>query len=77
MIIKNIAMGFTLAMNMLTTLPFFKVHDFFKGINGYAVMFYPLIGFILGVFYMVSHLYLKLISLQHIFMSCSLPYGFF
>ncbi|PHR55504.1 MAG: adenosylcobinamide-GDP ribazoletransferase [Arcobacter sp.] len=45
---KNIAMGFTLAMNMLTTLPFFKVHDFFKGINGYAVMFYPLIGFILG-----------------------------
>lgn len=33
---------------MLTTLPFFKVHDFFKGINGYAVMFYPLIGFLLG-----------------------------
>ena len=33
---------------MLTTLPFFKVHDFNKGINGYAVMFYPLIGFLLG-----------------------------
>jgi len=46
--IKNIAKGFTLAFNMLTILPFFKIHDFFKGINGYAVMFYPLIGFILG-----------------------------
>nr|WP_275856486.1 adenosylcobinamide-GDP ribazoletransferase [Sulfurimonas sp. MAG313] len=46
--IKNIAKGFTLAINMLTTLPFFKVHDFFTGINGFAVMFYPLVGFILG-----------------------------
>ncbi|MDF1881643.1 adenosylcobinamide-GDP ribazoletransferase [Sulfurimonas sp. MAG313] len=45
---KNIAKGFTLAINMLTTLPFFKVHDFFTGINGFAVMFYPLVGFILG-----------------------------
>jgi cobalamin 5'-phosphate synthase/cobalamin synthase len=33
---------------MLSTLPFFKVHDFYKGINGYAVMFYPLVGFLLG-----------------------------
>lgn len=33
---------------MLTTLPFFKIHDFYKGINGYGVMFYPLIGFLLG-----------------------------
>ncbi len=41
--------GFALALSMLSTLPFFKVHDFYKGINGYAVMFYPLIGFILGV----------------------------
>ena len=41
-------MGFSLAISMLTTLPFFRVHDFFKGINGYAVMFYPLVGFILG-----------------------------
>ena len=33
---------------MLTTIPFFKVHDFYRGINGYAVMFYPLVGLILG-----------------------------
>lgn len=41
-------MGFSLAISMLTTIPFFRVHDFFKGINGYAVMFYPLVGFLLG-----------------------------
>lgn len=40
--------GFALALSMLSTLPFFKVHDFYKGINGYAVMFYPLVGFLLG-----------------------------
>lgn len=33
---------------MLTTLPFFRVHRFFEGINGYAVMFYPLVGALLG-----------------------------
>ncbi|MCF6309467.1 MAG: adenosylcobinamide-GDP ribazoletransferase [Sulfurimonas sp.] len=41
--------GFALSVSMLTSIPFFKVHDFYKGINGYAVMFYPLVGFILGV----------------------------
>jgi adenosylcobinamide-GDP ribazoletransferase len=41
--------GFALAFNMLTIIPFFKVHDFFKGINGYSAMFYPLVGFILGL----------------------------
>ena len=46
---KDIAKGFALAISMLTTLPFFKVHDFYKGINGYAVMFYPLVGFLLGL----------------------------
>ena len=40
--------GFALAVNMLSIFPFFKVHDFFKGINGFAVMFYPLVGLILG-----------------------------
>jgi cobalamin 5'-phosphate synthase/cobalamin synthase len=40
--------GFALAFSMFTILPFFKVHDFFKGINGYSAMFYPLVGFILG-----------------------------
>jgi cobalamin 5'-phosphate synthase/cobalamin synthase len=46
--IPKIFSGFALAFSMLTTLPFFKVHNFFKGINGYAVMFYPTIGLILG-----------------------------
>jgi len=51
----NIWAGFSLAISMLTTLPFFRVHNFFSGINGYAVMFYPLIGFILGgILYGVS-----------------------
>lgn len=46
--IKKVWMGFSLAISMLSTLPFFRVHNFFAGINGYAVMFYPLVGFILG-----------------------------
>ncbi len=45
---RDIFKGFALAISMLTTVPFFKVHNFYKGINGYAVMFYPLVGFILG-----------------------------
>ncbi|MBE0514976.1 adenosylcobinamide-GDP ribazoletransferase [Sulfurimonas sp.] len=45
---RDIFKGFALAVSMLTTLPFFKVHNFYKGINGYAVMFYPLVGFVLG-----------------------------
>lgn len=45
---KNIFSGFSLAVSMLTTLPFFKVHEFYKGINGYGAMFYPLVGFLLG-----------------------------
>ncbi|MEA2090926.1 MAG: adenosylcobinamide-GDP ribazoletransferase [Campylobacterota bacterium] len=45
---KNSLKGFALGVSMLTSIPFFKVHDFNRGINGYAVMFYPLIGFLLG-----------------------------
>ncbi|WP_373071735.1 adenosylcobinamide-GDP ribazoletransferase [Sulfurimonas sp.] len=45
---KNILKGFALSISMLTTLPFFKVHDFFKGINGYAVMFFPFVGLLIG-----------------------------
>jgi len=45
---RDVFKGFALAVSMLTTLPFFKVHDFSKGINGYAVMSYPLVGFMLG-----------------------------
>lgn len=40
--------GFALAFNMLTIIPFFKVHHFFSGINGYSAMFYPVVGFLLG-----------------------------
>ncbi len=46
---RDIFKGFALALSMLTTVHIFKIHDFYKGINGYAVMFYPLIGFILGL----------------------------
>ncbi|HIC43946.1 MAG TPA: adenosylcobinamide-GDP ribazoletransferase, partial [Sulfurimonas sp.] len=64
---KKIWMGFSLAISMLSTLPFFKVHDFFKGINGYAVMFYPLIGFILGsILYAVSLLLEPYIPSTHL-----------
>lgn len=45
---KNIFKGFALAVSMLSILPFFRVHDFNKGINGYGVMAYPLVGFLLG-----------------------------
>ena len=45
---REVFKGFALAVSMLTTLPFFKVHEFTKGINGYAVMAYPLVGFLLG-----------------------------
>jgi len=56
---KKIFQGFTLALNMLSILPFFKTHDFFKGINGYAVMFYPVVGFLLGVVLYVIYLFLE------------------
>jgi len=46
---SKIFKGFALAVSMLSIIPFFKVHDFYKGINGYAVMFYPFIGFLLGL----------------------------
>jgi cobalamin synthase len=47
--LQKIASGFALAFSMLSIIPFFKVHNFYKGINGYAVLFYPLVGFILGL----------------------------
>ena len=49
--------AFWLSFNMLTIFPIFKIHTFFKGINGYSAMFYPLIGVILGtMLYMASKL---------------------
>ena len=51
--------AFSLAFNMLTIIPFFKVHDFYKGINGYSAMFYPLVGFILGLVLWLTHVVLE------------------
>ena len=51
--------GFALAFHMLTILPFFKTHTFFKGINGYSAMFYPLVGFVIGALLWVVHLLLQ------------------
>jgi len=48
--LQKIGSGFALAFSMLSIIPFFKVHNFYKGINGYAVLFYPLVGFVLGLF---------------------------
>lgn len=54
---KKYFTGFALAFSMLSIIPFFKIHNFYKGINGYAVMNYPLIGFILGgILFLVSQL---------------------
>jgi cobalamin 5'-phosphate synthase/cobalamin synthase len=66
-ILSNIAKGFSLAVSMLTTLPFFRVHDFFSGINGYAVMFYPLVGFLLGfILYLFHFLLAPYLPLEHL-----------
>ena len=65
--IKNAAQGFALAVSMLTILPFFRVHHFFKGINGYAVMSYPLVGALLGgLLWLVYTLFLPLFPEAHL-----------
>ncbi len=56
---RNILKGFALAVSMLTSIPFFKVHDFYKGINGHAVMFYPLVGFLLGGILYLTYTFLS------------------
>lgn len=64
---SNILAGFSLSISMLTTIPFFKVHNFFKGINGYAVMFYPLVGFILGsILFLFNYLLQPYIPATHL-----------
>ncbi|MEA3374508.1 MAG: adenosylcobinamide-GDP ribazoletransferase [Campylobacterota bacterium] len=66
-LLPRAAYGFALAMNMITILPFFKVHDFFKGINGYAVMFYPLVGALLGgILYSVYLLLTPYFPAEHV-----------
>jgi len=58
---QRLFQGFSLAVSMLSILPFFNVHHFFKGINGYAVMVYPLVGLLLGTLlggtYLLLHPY--------------------
>jgi cobalamin 5'-phosphate synthase/cobalamin synthase len=56
---KNPFKGLALAISMLTIFPFFKIHDFEKGINGYAVIFYPLVGAWLGGILFGVHLLLE------------------
>ncbi len=51
--------AFALSVNMLTIIPFFKVHDFYKGINGLSAFFYPLVGFLLGSFLWLVHALLQ------------------
>jgi adenosylcobinamide-GDP ribazoletransferase len=51
----NILKAFALAFNMLTIIPFFKVHNFYKGINGTSAMFYPLVGLIIGAILWGTH----------------------
>ena len=59
--------GFALAFNMLTIIPFFKVHNFFRGINGYSAMFYPVVGFILGsILYLIYILGVDYIPSTHL-----------
>lgn len=55
----NILKAFALAWNMLSILPLFKVHDFYKGINGYSAMFYPLVGFLIGSLLWAAHTLLQ------------------
>lgn len=52
---KKILKGFALSVSMLSSVPFFRVHDFYKGINGYSAMFYPLVGFLLGLILWATH----------------------
>jgi len=54
----KIFQGFALAFNMLSIIPFFKVHDYFKGINGYSALFYPFVGFIIGTLLYLASLFL-------------------
>ncbi|MEA2110426.1 MAG: adenosylcobinamide-GDP ribazoletransferase [Campylobacterota bacterium] len=51
---SSITKGLVLAFSMLSTLPFLHVHSFFKGINGYAVMFYPVVGLTLGTILLLA-----------------------
>ncbi len=56
---RKLVQGFALALSMLSTLPFLRVHNFYKGINGYSVMFYPLVGALLGLILALGYTFLS------------------
>ena len=59
--------GFALAFSMLSIIPFFKVHNFTKGINGYSVLSYPLVGFLLGsILYGIYSLLVPFVASAHL-----------
>jgi adenosylcobinamide-GDP ribazoletransferase len=47
--------AFRIAFSMMTTLPFFALHEFKEDINGKSVIFYPLIGLIIGLILFASY----------------------
>lgn len=57
--IKNHLAGIRIAFSMMTILPFFRLHEFKAGCNGYAAAYYPLVGLVLGgivyAFYALFH----------------------
>jgi cobalamin 5'-phosphate synthase/cobalamin synthase len=60
-------LGFALAFSMLSIIPFFKVHNFYKGINAYAVLNYPFVGFLLGlILYGVYYLLYPFVTHAHL-----------
>ena len=66
---KDLFLAFGLAWNMLTIIPFFKVHDFFKGINGLSAMFYPLVGLLTGfILYSINSVLASYVPSSHLHM---------
>jgi len=64
---KKFFSGFALAFSMLSIIPLFKVHNFYKGINSYAVLNYPIIGFLLGlILYGVYYILYPLVPHTHL-----------
>lgn len=57
--IKTHISGIKIAFSMLTILPFFKLYEFKKGLNGVAAAYYPLVGLFLGGLICALHLSLQ------------------
>ena len=64
---KKFFSGFALAFSMLSIIPFFKVHNFYKGINSYAVLNYPIVGFLIGlILYGVYYILYPIVPHTHL-----------